>query len=66
MSAKTTYDVHLARPAHRPGPRRGPGRHRQNRTSRAANRDPGRAAADEALFYRARLILGETLPRPSR
>jgi hypothetical protein len=38
----------------------------QNRTSRAANRDSGQAAADEALFYRARLILGDALPRPSR
>lgn len=36
----------------------------QNRTSRA-NR-PGQAPADEALFYRARLILGDGLPRPSR
>jgi hypothetical protein len=38
----------------------------QNRTSRAANRDSGQAAADEALFYRARLILGDALPRPQR
>jgi hypothetical protein len=38
----------------------------QNRTSRAANRDSVQAAADEALFYRARLILGDTLPRPNR
>lgn len=38
----------------------------QNRTSRTANRDSGQAAADEALFYRARLILGDALPRPSR
>lgn len=38
----------------------------QNRTSRAANRDSGQAAADDALFYRARLILGDSLPRPSR
>ena len=27
---------------------------------------PGRASVDEALYYRARLILGESLPRPSR
>jgi hypothetical protein len=38
----------------------------QNRTTRAANRDSGQAAADEALFYRARLILGDALPRPNR
>ena len=38
----------------------------QNRTSRAANRDSVQSAADEALFYRARLILGDALPRPSR
>ena len=38
----------------------------QNRTSRVANRDSVQAAADEALFYRARLILGDALPRPSR
>jgi hypothetical protein len=35
----------------------------QNRTSR---NEPGRASADEALYYRARLILGESLARPSR
>lgn len=38
----------------------------QNRTSRAANRDSVQSAADEALFYRARLILGDALPRPQR
>jgi hypothetical protein len=38
----------------------------QNRTSRAANRDSIQSATDEALFYRARLILGDALPRPSR
>lgn len=38
----------------------------QNRTSRTANRDSGQAAADDALFYRARLILGDALPRPQR
>lgn len=38
----------------------------QNRTSRTANRDSVQSAADEALFYRARLILGDTLPRPNR
>jgi hypothetical protein len=38
----------------------------QNRTSRSANRDSGQEAADDALFYRARLILGDALPRPQR
>jgi hypothetical protein len=38
----------------------------QNRTSRAANRESVQSAADEALFYRARLILGDALPRPQR
>jgi hypothetical protein len=38
----------------------------QNRTSRAANRESVPSAADEALFYRARLILGDALPRPNR
>jgi hypothetical protein len=38
----------------------------QNRTSRSANRDSVPSAADEALFYRARLILGDALPRPNR
>ena len=38
----------------------------QNRTSRTANRNAVPSAAEEALFYRARLILGDALPRPSR
>jgi hypothetical protein len=38
----------------------------QNRTSRVANRDSVPSAAEEALFYRARLILGDALPRPQR
>lgn len=38
----------------------------QNRTSRQANRNSVPSAADEALFYRARLILGDALPRPQR
>jgi hypothetical protein len=38
----------------------------QNRTTRKANRDNGQAAADEAIFYRARLLLGDSLPRPER
>ena len=38
----------------------------QNRASRAHSGELGKASADEALHYRARLILGESLPRPSR
>jgi hypothetical protein len=39
----------------------------QNRASRAHRADPGgKSSVDEALYYRARLILGESLPRPSR
>jgi hypothetical protein len=39
----------------------------QNRTTRKANRDNGAGAADEdATFYRARLVLGDSLPRPQR
>lgn len=38
----------------------------QNRTSRSANRESVQSAADEVLFYRARLILGDSLPRPQR
>jgi hypothetical protein len=37
----------------------------QNRASRA-DRPPGSPAVDEALYYRARLILGESLRRPGR
>jgi hypothetical protein len=37
----------------------------QNRASRA-RQEAGRASNDEALYYRARLILGESLPRPGR
>jgi hypothetical protein len=38
----------------------------QNRTSKSANRESSLNGADEALFYRARLVLGESLPRPQR
>jgi hypothetical protein len=39
----------------------------QNRTTRKANRDNGAGAAEEdANFYRARLVLGDSLPRPER
>lgn len=37
----------------------------QNRASRAHSGERGKASA-EALHYRARLILGDSLPRPSR
>jgi hypothetical protein len=38
----------------------------QNRTTQASNRESALRGADEALFYRARLILGDSLPRPQR
>jgi len=38
----------------------------QNRTSKSANRESSLSGADEALFYRARLVLGDSLPRPQR
>jgi hypothetical protein len=38
----------------------------QNRTTQADNRESALRGADEALFYRARLILGDGLPRPPR
>lgn len=38
----------------------------QNRTTRAGDREPATSTPDEALFYRARLILGDSLPRPRR
>jgi hypothetical protein len=38
----------------------------QNRTSKSANRESALSGAEEALFYRARLVLGESLPRPQR
>ncbi|MFN8216849.1 MAG: hypothetical protein U0R71_09660 [Solirubrobacterales bacterium] len=38
----------------------------QNRTTRLANRESVPADVDEAIFYRARLILGDALPRPQR
>ena len=37
----------------------------QNRASRAGRR-PGAVPVDEALYYRARLILGDSLRRPGR
>jgi hypothetical protein len=37
----------------------------RNRASRAGRSEPGKSSVDEALYYRARLILGESLPRPS-
>lgn len=38
----------------------------QNRTTQIDNRESSLRGADEALFYRARLILGDSLPRPQR
>jgi len=38
----------------------------QNRTTQADNRESSLSGVDEALFYRARLILGDSLPRPQR
>ena len=38
----------------------------QNRASRSERRDASRPAVDEALYYRARLSLGDSLPRPDR
>lgn len=38
----------------------------QNRTTQTDNRESTLRGADEALFYRARLVLGESLPRPER
>jgi hypothetical protein len=38
----------------------------QNRTTQVDNRESALGGADEALFYRARLILGDSLPRPQR
>jgi hypothetical protein len=35
----------------------------QNRTSRARREQ---AQVDEAVYYRARLLLGDSLPRPGR
>lgn len=37
-----------------------------NRANRAEARDAARPPVDEALYYRARLILGDGLPRPDR
>jgi hypothetical protein len=38
----------------------------QNRTTQTDNRESALNGADEALFYRARLILGDGLSRPQR
>jgi hypothetical protein len=37
----------------------------QNRASRLERRNPAEEV-DEAIYYRARLILGDSLPRPGR
>lgn len=44
-------------------PPSGTGRNRAGRVSRG---ESGKTSVDEALYYRARLILGDSLPRPSR
>jgi hypothetical protein len=38
----------------------------QNRTTRSADRADSQGGVDDAIFYRARLVLGENLPRPGR
>lgn len=38
----------------------------QNRTTQVDNRESELNGVDEALFYRARLVLGDSLPRPQR
>lgn len=39
----------------------------QNRTTRSANRDDPQSNAEDAIFHRARLVLGgENLPRSGR
>jgi hypothetical protein len=39
----------------------------QNRASRSHDEAPAaKTGVDEALYYRARLVLGDTLPRPGR
>lgn len=38
----------------------------QNRTTRSADRGDQEGNVDDAIFHRARLVLGENLPRPGR
>lgn len=38
----------------------------QNRGARSSNRGSDLGALDEAIYYRARLLLGDSLPRPQR
>jgi hypothetical protein len=38
----------------------------QNRTTHSANRGDAQGNADDAIFHRARLVLGENLPRSGR
>ena len=38
----------------------------QNRSARSASRDDSQGNVDDAIFHRARLVLGENLPRPGR
>jgi hypothetical protein len=35
-----------------------------NRANRSAHRAPSQAAVDDAIYYRARLILGDSISRP--
>ena len=51
--------------ADRLGARQAPAGTEQDRTTQTGNRESELSGADEALFYRARLILGDSLPLPS-
>jgi hypothetical protein len=37
-----------------------------NRSARSANRDGSQGPVDDAIFHRARLVLGENLPQRGR
>jgi hypothetical protein len=37
-----------------------------NRSARSANRDDSQGSVDDAIFHRARLVLGENLPQRGR
>ena len=66
MSAKSTTTFTSRGTAHGPDPRRGAGGHGPEPRQSRSREEAGRASTDEALYYRARLILGESLPRPGR
>jgi hypothetical protein len=38
----------------------------QNRSARSASRDDSQGNVDDAIFHRARLVLGENLPQRGR